>query len=181
MAGSERFFVVTGGPGSGKSTLLAALGNRGFAVMPEAGRAIIQEQVAIGGRALPWADRELFAELMLAADIRSYREAEAVSGAVLFDRGVLDVAGYLKLCGLDIPPHVERAADAFRYARKVFIAPPWSDIFVGDAERKQSLDEAEATYHAMVEIYTGLGYELVKLPREPVDDRVRFVLQHIRV
>src|SRR3546814_14045915 len=57
------FHVITGGPGSGKSTLIEALAVEGFDHMPEAGRAIIRDQVAIGGAALPWADRAAFAEL----------------------------------------------------------------------------------------------------------------------
>ena len=173
------FFVVTGGPGSGKSTLLAALAGEGLTTMPEAGRAIIREQVAIGGAALPWADRALFAELMLAADIRTYREAQAAPGPVLFDRGVPDVVGYLELSGLPVPLHAMAAARAFRYAPRVFIAPPWPEIFAQDGERKQSPEEAEATCRAMVEVYTGLGYDLLTLPRAPLPERVRFVLAEI--
>ncbi len=51
-----RFFVITGGPGSGKSTLIDALQGRGYARTMEAGRGVIQDQVAIGGSALPWSD-----------------------------------------------------------------------------------------------------------------------------
>ena len=179
MTDSASFFVITGGPGSGKSTLLAALAEDGLAVMPEAGRAIIKEQVGIGGRALPWADRALFAELMLAHDIRTYRSAEVRSGAVLFDRGIPDVAGYLRLSGLPVPLHVETAVRAFRYAPTVFVAPPWPEIFAPDTERKQSLEEAEATHRGMVDVYGGLGYELVTLPRVAVGERARFVRARI--
>ena len=62
-------FVLTGGPGSGKSTLIEALAAAGFRTAPEAGRAIIRDQVAIAGRALPWVDPLLFAEMMLARDL----------------------------------------------------------------------------------------------------------------
>ncbi|HEY8603060.1 AAA family ATPase [Tsuneonella suprasediminis] len=41
----DRFFIVTGGPGSGKSTLLAAPAEKGLPHMPEAGRAVIREEV----------------------------------------------------------------------------------------------------------------------------------------
>jgi predicted ATPase len=173
---NSRFIVITGGPGSGKSTLIAALSAEGIAAMPEAGRAIIQDQVSIGGSALPWADRAAFAELMLGWEMRSYREAgDAHVGTVLFDRGIPDVVGYLRLSGLPVPPHVQQAAETYRYGRQVFIAPPWPEIFTQDAERKQSVEEAEATYHALADAYSGLGYELVALPRMAVAERVQFV------
>lgn len=174
---TERFFVVTGGPGAGKTTLLDALAARGHATTEEAGRAIIRDQTAIGGSALPWADRSAFAELMLSWEIRSYRGAAAASGPVFFDRGVPDVAGYLRVCGLEVPPHVSRAVAIFRYAPAVFIAPPWPDIFGQDAERKQTLDEAERTYAAMAATYQAAGYNLVELPRAPVEARAAFVLE----
>jgi predicted ATPase len=171
----ERLFVITGGPGSGKSTLVDALARRGMCTMPEAGRAIIQDQVAIGGEALPWSDRRAFAELMLGWEMRSYRAAERVSGPVIFDRGVPDVLGYLRLSDLPIPSHVERAAQIFRYHRRVFIAPPWPEIFALDAERKQSFAEAQATYEVMIETYSALGYNLIPLPLNSVEERVQFV------
>ena len=66
MDESDRFIIVTGGPGSGKSTLIDALAAAGFVRTIEAGRGVIQDQVAIGGNALPWQDPPAFAELMLA-------------------------------------------------------------------------------------------------------------------
>lgn len=62
---SDSFFVITGGPGSGKSMLIEAMAERGYAHTPEAGRAIIRDQVAIEGEAQPWSNRCAFAELML--------------------------------------------------------------------------------------------------------------------
>jgi predicted ATPase len=175
----DRLFVVTGGPGSGKSTLIDALAGHGVCGMPEAGRAIIQDQVAIGGEALPWSDRRAFAELMLSWEIRLYRAALRFGGPVIFDRGVPDVVGYLRLSDLPIPSHVDRAAQMFRYHRRVFVAPPWPEIFAQDAERKQSFEEAQATYEVMIETYSGLGYELIPLPLDSVEERVQFILAAI--
>src|SRR5580704_4559066 len=132
--------------------------------MPEAGRAIIQDQMAIGGEALPWSDRGAFAELMLSWEMRSYRAALSLSGPVFFDRGVPDVLGYLRLGGLPVPHHAEKAAQIFRYHRRVFVAPPWPQIFALDAERKQSFKEAQSTCEVMIETYSKLGYSLIPLP-----------------
>ena len=172
----DHMFVVTGGPGSGKSSLLDALNRRGLASMPEAGRAIIKDQVRIGGTALPWADREMFAELMLGWELRSYHEAAQLPGPVLMDRGIPDVIGYLTLCGLPVPAHVEMAARLHRYNRRVFLAPYWESIFTQDSERKQDPAEARETGKAMFETYTRLGYEIVELPLAGIEARADFVI-----
>lgn len=175
----KRFFVVTGGPGSGKSSLIDKLQRHGYAACTEAGRGIIQDQVVIGGSALPWSDPMLFAELMLSWDMRSYHIAQPAAGPVFFDRGVPDVLGYLRLSGLQAPQHMERAAAVFRYNRRVFIAPPWQDIFQQDSERKQDFEEAVRTYEALVASYTTYAYELVEIPRVSVEERARFVLESL--
>lgn len=175
MDSSARFFVISGGPGSGKSTLIAALAKTGIPHMPEAGRAIIQQEVAAGGTALPWGDRSAFAERMLAQDIANWRRAGDLDGPVIFDRGIPDVMGYLKVIGHAVPPHVTQAAERYRYNPHVFLAPPWREIFVQDSERKQSFTEAEATFHAMQDVYAGLGYDPLILPLAPVAQRMAFV------
>ena len=50
---SDRFLVVTGVPGSGKTSLITELARRGLHTIPESGRAIIREEMAHGGDALP--------------------------------------------------------------------------------------------------------------------------------
>lgn len=132
---ANRFFVLTGGPGSGKSSLIEALARLGYSHTVEAGRGIIQDQADIGGLALPWADKRLFA-MMLAWELRSFRIAREHPGTVFFDRGVPDVTGYLRLVGEPVPQHAVKAAKEFRYNRRVFIAPPWKEIFHPDCERR---------------------------------------------
>jgi predicted ATPase len=173
----QRFFVLTGGPGSGKTSLIEALERAGYQRSVEAGRAIIQDQLAIGGRALPWSDPLLFAELMLNWEMRSHRLAEQQSGTVFFDRGVPDVIGYLRTVNMPVPEHMRKAAALFRYHRRVFITPPWREIFHADQERKQSFDEAVRTYQAMRATYAENGYELVELPCASLEERVRFMME----
>ena len=60
MADTPDFHVFTGGPGSGKTILIDMLASQGFHHMPKAGRTIICYQIAIGGTALPWADRAAY-------------------------------------------------------------------------------------------------------------------------
>lgn len=172
---SDHLFVITGGPGSGKSTLIADLAASGLRHMPEGGRAIIQDQVAIGGTALPWADRAAFADQMLTWELRSHREAQRLAEPVIFDRGIPDVIAYLVLCDLPAPSALRRAAGLYRYNRRVFIAPFWPEIFTQDAERRQTPEEAEAQFHVLESVYRDFDYDLVPLPFAPVAERAQFV------
>lgn len=172
-------FVLTGGPGSGKTTLLAEMALRGFAVSQEAGRGIIRQQQAIGGDAVPWADRSRFAELMLSWELRSHGQALAAPGPWLFDRGVPDIVGYLRLSGLPVPAPLMRAVATVRYHPTVFVAPHWPEIYVRDAERRQSPEEAEATCRMMIATYREFGYRTVVLPQAGVEARADFLAAHV--
>jgi predicted ATPase len=177
LSNVDRFHIITGGPGSGKTSLIEALRGRGYACSTEAGRGIIQDQVSVGGSALPWHDPLLFAELMLSWEMRSYHIAGESDGKVFFDRGVPDVIGYLRLMNLPVPDHMQKAALAFRYHPVVFIAPPWQEIFRQDTERKQDFNEAIRTYQALASTYDELNYHLVELPRSSIEDRLNVVLE----
>ncbi|MCA0851009.1 AAA family ATPase [Salipiger thiooxidans] len=171
----DHFFVVTGGPGAGKTSLITELARRGLHTIPESGRAVIREEMQSGGDALPWADRMAYAERMLERDLRAYEDAQALSGPVIFDRGIPATMGYLTLCGLPVPPHVAAAARANRYNARAFLAPYWNEIFTQDTERTQTRTEAEATCAVMRETYAALGYQITELPRADIATRADFV------
>jgi predicted ATPase len=176
---TDRLFVITGGPGSGKSTLIEALAAAGIATSAEVGRAIIREEMATGGTALPWADELAFAERMVVREIAAHAEALASEQTVILDRGVPDVIGFLRVSGLPVPPHIDAAARTCRYNRHVFIAPYWDAIYTGDAERKQTPAVAEATHIIMAETYRDYGYALIELPLVSISERVSFITDRI--
>ncbi len=173
----DRFTIITGGPGAGKTSLIEELRRRGFAGTQEAGRAIVRDQTMIGGPALHTADNALFAELMLAWEMRSYRIAEEEPArAVFFDRGIPELSGYLRMLGRPVPAHMAAAARMFSYRPRVFVAPPWPEIYETDAERKQDFAEAVATCEAVRAAYAEYGYEPVTLPLDTIARRADFVL-----
>jgi predicted ATPase len=116
---------------------------------------------------------------MLAFELQSHRLAALHDGPIFFDRGVPDIIGYLALVGAPVPAHLRRAADLVRYNTRVFVAPPWREIFTQDEERRQTFADAEHTHAAMVAAYSACGYEMTELPRASVADRVRFILSRV--
>jgi predicted ATPase len=172
-------FVITGGPGAGKTTVLLELGKRGFRFSPEVARQIIKEQMLIGGRALPWADRNLYTDLMLKRSIESYREHTPASTPAFSDRGIPDTLGYALMIGLPDVGYIQRACDQYRYAPIVFHAPAWKEIYTTDAERKQDFAEAERTSDLIARVYRECGYEVVEIPRLSPAARADYIVKQL--
>ncbi|WP_144401721.1 AAA family ATPase [Isoalcanivorax pacificus] len=173
----SRAVVLSGGPGAGKTTLLNALGQAGFPVVPESGRAIIQAQQQQGGRALPWADRQAFARAMLARDSAHYAANDDAEGWVFFDRGIPDIRGYCRVAEIEEPPALDDGITRCRYYPTVFLAPPWPAIYAQDAERRQDFATATTTFEHMRRVYTESGYRTLLLPCCDVAGRRDFVLR----
>jgi predicted ATPase len=178
------FYVITGGPGTGKTTVLAELARRGHTCVPEDARALIQEQVAIGGTAVPWADAPLYADLLMERSIATYQAQAAVFTAqyaqstIFFDRGIGDAFTCADIIGHTLPAALCEHAKVHRYRDPVFLAPWWPEIYTTDTERRQGREEAERTEHAVTKTYTDLGYRIVRLPLTTPNERADFILSH---
>ena len=179
VAGARsRLVVISGCSGGGKSTLLAELGRRGWPIFPEPGRQVVKEQLAIGGDALPWeGGGRKFLELVLSRALHQMTLAAGLGRTAFFDRGVVDACAGLEEMGW-LTPAFANARDRFRYARRMFLAPPWPEIFATDAERRHGLDAAIAHYERDRGVYLALGHEIIELPRVSVAARADFVLAH---
>jgi predicted ATPase len=173
MATLSGRFIISGGPGSGKSTLLAALAAAGETCCDEVARPVIREQQAAGSDRLPWADVRGFAEICRHR-MRAQLAAARGTAVCFFDRGLPDLAGYLMHRGFPSPPVRE---DIRAYSPLVFMAPPWQEIFVNDAERPQSHTEAADIYSHLRHVYTACGFAVCELPRDTVTTRVAVVQQ----
>ena len=176
---SESLIVITGGPGAGKSTLLDHLHrHHGLNIVEEGGRAIIREQLVRGGDALPWANRDAFCREMFEHALTTRAQALDGGGLWLFDRGLPDVLGYARLCGIPVPEELQIAARKLRYGPTVFLAPAWEAIYRNDAERRQDFAEAQRTAAVMAEAYEELGYRVLELPLCSLQKRAEFVLAY---
>ena len=173
-AGHDRLVVVSGCSGGGKSALIAELARRGHRVFPEPGRQVVKEEALVGGEALPWVDPRRFAERCIARAAYFFNVADASEGPVFFDRGIIDAVTALERLGA-VPAPCAEAARRYRYGRRVFLVPPWPELFAGDDERRHGFEAAAAEYEALVESYPRHGYEVFFVPRAGVPERADLV------
>jgi predicted ATPase len=94
---------------------------------------------------------------------------------VFFDRGLIDASVALgRLTGEPVLNAIKRS---HRYHQRVFLAPPWPEIYVIDNERRHNLDAGVAEYQRLVDAFPALGYEVTILPKTGVVERAEFVLR----
>ena len=66
-----------------------------------------------------------------------------------------------------------------RYTSRIFLAPPWPELFVSDAERRHDFASAVAEYDRLAAAYPALGYNVILLPKVGVAERLAFVLDRV--
>ncbi|HEV7983362.1 MAG TPA: AAA family ATPase [Xanthobacteraceae bacterium] len=171
---ANRFVVISGCSGGGKSTLLIELDRRGHATVEEPGRRIVKEELKCDGSALPWIDAVAFARRTVAMALADRASAAALDGWVFFDRGLIDAA--VALQHLTGEPVLTPLGQSHRYHRRVFLTPPWPEIYVTDSERRHGLNAGVAEYRRLLDVYPSLSYEVTILPKVSVHERADFVL-----
>jgi predicted ATPase len=174
---TNRLVVISGCSGGGKTTLLIELGRRGYVTVDEPGRRVVKEEMLGEGLALPWVDETAFARRTLALALADRATANRVAGWVFFDRGLIDAAAALQhLAG---EPTLATLGPAHRYHPRVFLTPPWPEIYVTDLERRHDLNAAIAEYQRLLDVYPSLGYEATILPKVGAPERADFVLHSL--
>lgn len=172
------FYIFTGGPGTGKSTLLNALIEQGYACLPEVARMIIREQKATQGNALHTGDRVAYCDRMLEQSIFDFVHAPKDT-LHFFDRGIPDLHSYQSQYLGKVEDNLNKAIQQYRYNTKVFLFPPWHEIYCHDEERKLPFSEAVQTYHSVKTSYKICGYQTIEVPQALISERVNFILKQI--
>jgi predicted ATPase len=92
--------------------------------------------------------------------------------------GLIDAAAPLQ--HLTGEPALTTLGEVHRYHRRVFIAPPWPEIYVNDPERRHGFDDAVLEHDRLVGVYPFLGYEVVMLPKTGTPERADFVMHTLK-
>ncbi|MDD7969933.1 AAA family ATPase [Roseinatronobacter sp. HJB301] len=174
---ASRHVIISGCSGGGKSTLLLELKRRGFETIEEPGRRIVSEELQGDGRALPWVNLEAFARKAIEMASRDRERVKGVERWAFFDRGLVDAAVALEhATGIAAS---KTLAEHDRFQKRVFLTPPWPEIYQTDPERRHDLDEGIDEYHRLCSTFEQLDYEIIVLPKVGVESRADFVLDRL--
>jgi predicted ATPase len=167
--------VITGAPCSGKTTLIGQLADKGFRTVPEVARQYIEREMA-KGRTVDeilenaavlqrgWVDLQLRFERRL-----------PVNEVAFLDRASPDALTYCRVFGLN--PN-ELLAECFHHrCASVFIL----DRFPIQQDGMRFEDDATAGLidEWLARDYSALGYDVVRVPVLPPQERLAFVLERL--
>lgn len=175
----KEIIVIIGGPGTGKSTIIDGLTAKGFCCYPEISREVTMEAQKQGIEQLFLEKPLLFSELLLEGRIKQHKNAQNEPHEIVFlDRGIPDVLAYMHYIGDSYPTHFDLACRENIYT-KIFILPPWKEIYVSDDERYENFEQAKLIHDHLTETYENYGYELIEVPKDSLDNRILFILDEI--
>jgi predicted ATPase len=128
-----------------------------------------------GGHALPWDDMLAFLDLAIATALADRTRMQAHTDWVFFDRGLVDAASAME--HLTNHPKLVKMNALHPYHRRVFLAPPWREIYDMDDERRHGMQAAIDEYERLKSQLPRLGYEVIELPKSTISSRADFVLE----
>jgi len=175
----KEIIVIIGGPGTGKSSIINRLITKGYCCYPEISREVTLEAQKQGIEQLFLEDPLLFSQMLLDGRIKQYKDAQSEKHQLVFiDRGIPDVVAYLDYIEDSYPQHFNLACRENKY-NKIFMLPPWEEIYESDSERYENFEQATTIYKHLTATYQNYGYTLIEVPKDSVDNRILYILDKI--
>ncbi|TQI70926.1 putative ATPase [Gramella sp. Hel_I_59] len=171
--------VITGGPGTGKSSIIHELEAKGENCIHEISRQVTLEAQRDGIDQLFLEEPLLFSEKLLEGRLNQFKEASnSTANRIFLDRGLPDVVAYMDFFDTVYPEIFSSTCEEHAYD-KVFILPPWKEIYKSDNERYETYEEAVRISEHLYDTYSRFGYTPIEIPKASVAERTKFILNQL--
>ena len=151
---------------------------QGYPCAKEISRELISEELANGGKILPWEDQISFENKIIKMRFKQY--IDSLEGCIyFFDRSIIDSIAYLKVSNLSSSSEMNKLIKSCKFNKTVFYTPIWEKIYINDNERKEEIQKAKQIEHSIINTYISYGYKMIKIPKISVKKRVDFILSKI--
>ncbi len=176
MNGSNKWYVLTGGPCAGKTTILHELKKKGYVTVPEVARAYIDRELSLGKTIEEIrADEPQFQRNLIQMKIDAEKELSP-DAIAFFDRGMHDSEAYLKAQGVSPTPFLLEAMGNSMY-QKVFLFEMLP--LVQDGARTESPELAAKLHQLLGESYEAAGMPVIPVPVMSIKERLDFILNNL--
>lgn len=172
----NNWHVFTGAPSSGKTTIIKLLESRGYDVLYEVARILIDLEMKKGKTIKEIRrDEGKFQKKILNLKIQ-YEKSLNPKRITFLDRAIPDSLAYYKLVGLPKDKYLENTVKKTSY-KKIFLFEKLE--LEEDYARTESKKEIERLEKLIEETYKNLGFSIIKVPKMPVEKRVKFILSNL--
>lgn len=177
-----RRYILTGTPGSGKTSILHELKNQGYSVVEEATTDVIALEHRRGNPE-PWMQADFIDKIILLQKQRQIETVMCPDELQVYDRSPICIFALSRYLGY--PPSVclleemERIERETIYQRQVFFIENLGFCQPTEA-RKITFEESLLFEKIHAEIYTSLGYHLIKVAPEALSQRVHRIMKWMR-
>lgn len=177
MVIDTNWFILAGAPGSGKTTTIERLASLGYAVAPEAARTIIDEAIQKGESIEQIRGNEAeFQKKVFRMKIEVENKISPAKLTFIDGGGMPASLAYYRVAGL-APSAIIKEVEKRKYRGVFFLEPLPS--YENDYARVEDKKTAGILYELLLKAYQDLGYEVMRVPVEPIEKRIKFILKRI--
>lgn len=176
MVINTNWYIIAGAPGSGKTTVVERLASLGYAVVPEAARAIIDKAMRKGEPVGQIRGNEAeFQKKVFREKIRTENRISPDKLTFIDGGGLPASLAYYMIAGL-IPSSIAGETKKRKY-RGVFFLEQMP--YEKDYARIEDKKTARVLHGLLYETYRDLGYKIVRVPVDSVEERIKFILSRL--
>lgn len=175
-------YVITGGACVGKTTLLEELEKLGYETVPEAARQIIEREQGhhkLNPRwnpILPWTDLYKFQEEVERR--QRCNENDIKNDVAFLDRSLVDGIAYARLGDIEELPNLRKYITKAKYTKVFFLEH--LPFYHKDDQRYEDEKTSKDIHNEIYNVYTELGFDVVRVPAVSVKERVKLILDEIK-
>jgi len=173
-----KLFVLSGGPCSGKTSLIKYLEKKGFPVLHETARKLVEIGIIKPEEFKSKEKRDYIQRIIFEEQLKA-EESVSNQPVVFLDRSLVDGIAYYWILNLEPPKYMFEILSKKRYD-KVFILEQLEN-FELDNVRHESPEQAKKIHELVIKAYEMLGYDIIEVPVMPIFQRAHFILKRIEL
>lgn len=169
--------ILTGAPFSGKTTLLKYFKKKGYKIIEESARFLINYNRRNNINILPWIDQDKFERLCFKHQLQKEKIIDTLKTdkPVIMDESVIDFAAYYLIRGLKIPSYLQKGIDKSNH-NYIFILEVLPN-YKKDKNRPWTIEQIKDLQQNLINLYSNHypANKIHKIPALSVEKRFKLI------